>query len=331
MTGSAADRDPSWAALRRESARLLRRARRRAPLVFGLSALATLAAAGVASRRPIRQSATVTLRMTEDVRAPIQLPWTDRALRGFVNEVALSQTQLLRVIDAHHLFRGPGKFDPIAAVEVFRERINVDVVQNHAIALVERDNRPRSAHVQIEYQDANPERALVIARELGQLLVETGLGQQRQQSESAVRAASAEAVAARAALERLRVEAASSTGLFPAQARSFSDIPGMKDAIRLAQGRLDRADEALTNAERRLRGESEQSGLNIELLDTHPAPPPWPAGKRLAVVAATASLLCLPLAMLMVGAWDRRIYAAEDLRHLGVRCLGQLGLTKKEV
>jgi hypothetical protein len=32
---------------------------------------------------------------------------------------------------------------------------------------------------------------------------------------------------------------------------------------------------------------------------------------------------------LMVGAWDRRIYAAEDLGHLGVRCLGHLGLGKE--
>src|SRR5438034_5715575 len=71
-------------------------------------------------------------------------PYTTLFRSGYVNEVALSQTQLLTLIDRHHMFRGkPGKFDPILAVETFRERILVDVVQNHAIALVERDNRPR--------------------------------------------------------------------------------------------------------------------------------------------------------------------------------------------
>jgi hypothetical protein len=83
-------------------------------------------------------------------------------------------------------------------------------------------------------------------------------------------------------------------------------------------------------AEQRLRGESDQESLNVELVDTVPSPAPWPVAKKLAVVAAVASLICFPLAALMVGAWDRRIYAVEDLRHLGVRSLGHLGLTKEE-
>jgi hypothetical protein len=53
-------------------------------------------------------------------------------------------------------------------------------------------------------------------------------------------------------------------------------------------------------------------------------------GKKLAVVAVAAGFICFPLAALMVGAWDRRIYGGEDLRHLGVRCLGHLGLTKED-
>lgn len=331
MRDGAVPPDPSWAALREQSARLLRRARRHVWIVFGLAALATLAALGVAARRPVRQSATVALRMTEDVKAPIRMPWTDRALRGYVNEVVFSHTALLALIDRHRMFRGqPGKFDPILAVELLRERITVEVVQNHAIALLDPDNRPRSAHVAIKFQDSDPARALRVARELGELLVATGRSQQRQQAEAALARATSEAHAARTFLETLRLEAISTPTLAPLQARSSSDIPGMKDALRLAQARSDRAEETLAMAQRRLRGESEQSGLHLELVNTLPAPPPWPVGKKLAVVAASAALLCFPLAALMVGAWDRRIYAADDLRHLGVRCLGHLGLTKEE-
>jgi hypothetical protein len=329
MRASAAPPDPSWAALRVHSGRLFRRARRRVWMVFGVAALATLMALGMAARRPHRQTATVILRMSEDQKAPLRLSWTDRALRGYVNEVALSQTELLALIDRHHMFRGPDKFDPILAVETLRERIDVEVVQNHAIALVARDNRPRSAHVRISYQDGDPARAVVIARELGELVVAIGRRQQRELAEAAMKQAQAEAQAAHAALDRLRIQATSSP-LAPLRARSSRDIPGMGDAFRVAQGRLDRAEESVVQAEQRLRGESDQEALNVELVDTVPSPAPWPVAKKLAVVAAVASLICFPLAALMVGAWDRRIYAVEDLRHLGVRSLGHLGLTKEE-
>jgi hypothetical protein len=318
--------DPSWAALRAHSARLFRRARRHLGKVLGGAALITLMALAVTARRPVRQTATAVLRMTEDIKAPIRMPWTDRALRGYVTEVAFSHTQLLAVIQRHRMFRGDGKFDPIAAVETFRERIEVEVVQNHAIALVERDHRPRSAHVKISYADGDPERALAVARELGELLVATGRRQQRQQVESAVRMAAAEAAGAQAALQRLRLQATSSFALAPYQARSTADIPGLRDALRTAQARVDRAEEVLDTAERHLRGDADQSGLEIDQLETVPAPPPWPVRTRLEVVAATASLLCLPLAALIVGAWDRRLYTAEDLQHLGARCLGHLSL-----
>jgi hypothetical protein len=331
MRGSAVHPDPSWAALREQTGRLFRRARRHIWIVFGVAALATLGALGVAARRPIRQSATVALRMTEDVKAAVRMPWTDRALRGYVNEVAFSHTHLLALIDRNRMFRNnPGKFDPIVAVETLRERITVEVVQNHAIALVEPGNRPRSAHLTITFQDGDPGRAVKVARQLGELVMITSRAQQRIHAEAAVRKASTEVQAARTSLASLRLEAISTPAIAPLQARTPADIPGMRDAIRLAQLRVDRAEEGLGLAERRLRGELEEGGMGVELLDLVPAPPPWPAGKKLAVVAAAAALICFPLAAMMVGAWDRRVYAAEDVRHLGLRCLGQLGLTKEE-
>jgi hypothetical protein len=329
MSGRPATEEPSWAALGRHSGRLFRRARRHVRLVSGLAALATLGVLVVAIRRPVRQRATVALRLTEDAESSA-LPWTDRALRGYVNEVALSQTQLARLIDRHHMFRQAGvKFDPIAAVTTLRERIEVEVSQNHTISLIQRDNRPRSAYVRIKYDDGDPERALVIARELGELMVEAGRGEQRQQAETAVRLATAEARAARQVVADLRREATRTIELAPQQARSTADIPGLRDAVRLAETRLDRAEENVVIAGRRLRNQTFEGGLDIALLETVADPPPWTTSKRLGALAAGASVICVPLTMLLVGAWDRRIYTAEDLRDRGVRCLGHLGLTKE--
>jgi hypothetical protein len=320
--------EPSWGALQAQSGRLFRRARRRPGLVVGAAVLGTLMAAGLIARRPVRQTATVALRMTEDAQAPVRLDWNDRALRGYVNEVAFSQVELLAIINRHHMFRNTPRFDPIVAVDTLRERIEVEVVQNHAIALVERDNRPRSAHVKIKYQDGDPERALAIARELGQLVVATGLRQQREQAGAAARRAEAELGGARAALASLRSQV-SSSALAAYQTRSAVDVPGLRDAIRVAQARVDRAEETLASADRRLRGDEGQGSLDIQLLEAAPAPPPWPTGKRVIATATSALLVCLPLAALFVGAWDRRIYAAEDLHRLGARCVGHLALTKE--
>jgi hypothetical protein len=329
MRPGAVPPDPSWSALRVHTGRLVRRARRRIWVVLGLAALSTLGTLFLAARRPIRQTAIVVLRMTEDVKAPLRLTWTDKAIRGYVSEVALSQTALLGLIDRHRLFRNqPGKFDPIAAVDTLRERIEVEVVQNHAIALVARDNRPRSAHVRINYQDGDPARALVIARELGELVVATGRNQQHALAEAAAKEATAEAEDARRALETLRRQATSSS-LAPYGARSWGDVPGMADAFRLGRARLDRAEESVERAEQRLRGDFDESTLYVELLETVPAPAPWPVTTKLSVVGTAASLLCFPLAALMVGAWDPRIYSVEDLLHLGVRCLGHFGVEEE--
>jgi hypothetical protein len=301
-------------------------------MVFGVAALATLAALALAARRPIRQTATVVLRLTEDSKAPLRMQWTDRTLRGYVSDVALSQTALLALIDRHRMFRrapgSPERIDPILAVDVLRERITVEVVQNHAIALVDRDNRPRSAHVRISYQDSEPRRAVKVTRELGELVVAMGRSQQREQAEAAVRQASAEVQSTRSALEGLQLQV-TAPGMAVFQAHSSADIPGLSQSLQAARGRLDRAYENLARAEQRVRSDWDQSSLEVDLLETVPAPAPWPVGKKLAVVAASASLLCFPLAALMVGAWDRRIYTVEDIRHLGIRCIGRLGLTKE--
>src|SRR6185436_14688742 len=97
-----------------------------------------------------------------------------------------------------------------------------------------------------------------------------------------VRQATAEARAARGALEGLRLEATASS-LAPLQARSSADIPGLAEAFRATQGRVDRAEESLARAEQRLRGEPDDGTLEVQLLETRPAAPPWPVAKKLTV------------------------------------------------
>jgi hypothetical protein len=320
-----ARREPSAAALRAESMRLFRRARRRPFWVLWLGALVTVGAAAMAARKPVRQRATVVLRMTEEARSAGQLSWTDKALRGYVNEVAFSNTALLALIKRHKMFRSQGReFNGADALVQLRERIGVDVAQNHAIALLAPGDRPRSAHVSISYDDGNTERAFAVAMDLGQLVGSTGRGQQRRDAEAALRRASEDEAAARAALDLLRANAASSIRLASRGQSGPSDIPGLTQALRAARSRLDRAESDRVAANLRL--DAPTGALEIELLGYAPSPPPWPRGRKLALVAVVAALLALPMAALLVGAFDRRIYATEDVRRLGIPCLGHVGV-----
>jgi hypothetical protein len=320
-----ARREPSAAAMRAESTRLFRRARRRPMWVLWLGAFVTFGAAAMAARKPVRQRATVVLRMTEEARSQSQLSWTDKALRGYVNEVAFSNTALLNLIKQHKMFRSQAReFNAADALVQLRERIAVDVAQNHAIALLAPGDRPRSAHVRISYDDGNPPRAFAVAMDLGQLVVATGRGQQRRDAEVALKRASEEEAAARAALDQLRAEAASSVRLASRGQSGPSDIPGLTQALRAARSRLDRAEADRVAANLRL--DAPTGALDIELLGYAPSPPPWPRARKLAVVIGLTLLLSLPMAALLVGAFDRRIYAAEDVRRLGIPCLGHVGV-----
>src|SRR5262245_3358706 len=163
--------EPGWTACWAEAVRLARRARRHMPLVGALAILAAVGALGAAARRPLRTRATVVLRLTETGGGGLgRIGGGDRALRGYVTEVAFTSARL-RALAAR---LGTPIGGSAAAVASLRARITVEVVQNHALALIPPAERPRSAHVRISYDDVDPGRARAMARELGNLLAATG-------------------------------------------------------------------------------------------------------------------------------------------------------------
>src|SRR5262245_29603034 len=145
-----------------ETVRLVRRARRRPGAVLALTALAAVVTATMITFRSPPVRATVVLRMTETEPGATGIGWTGRALRGYVTEVALSRRRLRDVIDEQRLTSSAG-FAPATALATLQERITVEVIWNQAIALLPPEDRPRSAHVRISFEDKDPERALAVA------------------------------------------------------------------------------------------------------------------------------------------------------------------------
>ncbi len=253
-----------------------------------LAALGAAVAPGLAAHRS-KPRVTVVLRVTDsDPAGARRTGFAHRALRGHITEVVLSQGRLSEVARRHAL-----------AASDLRRRMTVEVIQNQAISLLPPAGRPRSAHVRIGIQDSDVHRAAAIALDLGRVAAATGHDRRRQEIEAALRRAELTAQEARSGLERALADPAQSSGSNAALAR--------------AQAREDRAFESLVGARLRHGG---VGALEIDLLD----PPALPERRPQAAVAvgALTAVLGLPLAALLVGAFDGRVHDARDAAGLGL-------------
>jgi hypothetical protein len=313
-------RDPDWSDVGAEIERSWRKARRRPWAIAGLTAFFAMAAAGLSARRPVRHQAQITVRLTDpDRREAARAAWTDRALRGYVTEVAFSQSNLLRLMQA---YRGPARARsgfaptggsvrtpvsmPVADIEALRERIEIEVVQNHAIGLMDPADRPRSAHVIIRFSHADRERALSVAKSLAALVASTHADEHQRQLRHAAEQARDTALAARTWVTR-------------------SVAVGLED-VALSGRQVGALEDAWRDAELRASREESGRGMEVEVQDPVIASSPAPLRRRVFVAGTCGALLGTPLAVLLLGALDRRVASHADVRRLGLTCVGQFDL-----
>jgi hypothetical protein len=316
--------EPGWADIGRQASRLARRARRRPALVAACTLAATAAVVTVVARRPMRPRVAVVLRMTETQPGVTRLGWTDRALRGYVTEVAFSQARLRELIRRRHLFRSAIAQEGMdGAVALLRDRITVEVVQNHVIALIPPRDRPHSAHVRIAFEDADPVRGLEVAKDLGRLVESTGEAQRRADLAATLHRWQAGAERSRAEIRELRTQAAVLAVAAPNDAAAAARLQSLREALRIAEARLDREEQSRIAARLALHAEVASGALEIELLPPPPPPPEPRRAVRCAAAGAAGLAFALPITVLLIGAFDRRVYLPEDLRDLGLRYLGR--------
>jgi hypothetical protein len=70
--------------------------------------------------------------------------------------------------------------------------------------------------------------------------------------------------------------------------------------------------------------EKQQSGLAFDLVDWRADEYPRPPEVLMGITALVSFLFALPLLVLVVGAFGRRVYAADDVRRLGIGTLGMV-------
>jgi hypothetical protein len=313
-----------------ETLHLLRRACRRPLLTLALALLAASLLFALQLRRPPAFSARAELLLRENSLLTDRSRVSRADLRSFVENVALTSSSLMEVMDRHGLFPAETARSPVLALAEMRKSIEVDVAQDYfAEARLER-TPSRSARIAITFRADEPELAMVVVRDLGLLVTRAELGRHAERARQRARFAGAAAIEA-------RVEAASTQAEMVAMEIASRAAPAKISAtqqvrvvfLRAWLTQLERRRGKLEQEQARLdlaaAAEETQAGTRVHLASLQSeSEEPQNNGMWLQRKAAIAGAAGLALAMLLVGAFDPRLYDADDVRRAGGLSLGYL-------
>jgi hypothetical protein len=317
MTGEAwiADEERLGAIVRRVYARALRR-----PLVPVLVALAA-AGAAVALRavKPPVYEASVHFRLDEgavgDARYAAPPP---RSIQDYIAALALTRENVTTLLRTHHVSEGRLQRDPLGVIEDFRENVEVTVTRNYFVMPREPEDEPRTAYVTVTLQGNDPEKTRAIMHDIGQIILDA------QRDERVDRLAEARDVF-EGELERARARTRSLQGqLEQVRRRASAGGSGAAEAGARIHALEAEALDAIENElaiERRTAGiaynreaEDRQLSMSLNLFDEGLRTVSAPVGAAtLAGRGLLVFVLALALAAAATGAFDDRVYGADDL------------------
>ena len=289
---------------------LWRLALRRPWLTVSLSLLLTLAVGlGVAFGRRYYAPGFV-LRVVETKAPRAGSPPMKRQLAEYVRQAVFTSQPLLALMRRHGLYPSLLRKNERAALESFREDIQLEVYQNYFVEDRRAGSAPRSARLSVSYRDRDPARALAVTRDLGALIVSREQAARRDQAEiAASRAAQARNLLVSAYTRR-------SADVVTKQAE-LQGTPGASPELQVELvsllGSLGSLERQLEKAERRastleLNAAFEQQGIGLSFQVVDDGSLPGRAARIRAAFLAGAVTFCvgLPLIALGVGAFAPR-------------------------
>jgi hypothetical protein len=231
---------------------------------------------------------------------------------------------VLRGIYDRYLRDQDRKRDPARAVELLREQLDVQVVRNRIVAQMEGKTGPRSAHVLLKFAAPTTQKAVGVLNGLVEPIIRTSAQRRHGEAAQEIRRANLALAEAQKLLADLNQQAIENAGTPVRGARTSPvRLTALNEAIAEAQRRVERFAGAKDAAERRERAEKARPGINFYIAEQG-VREPWPKGWVVAGVTLVVFLLALPLAGLVIGAFDPFIGSVEDVRRLGVPALGRL-------
>jgi hypothetical protein len=248
------------------------------------------------------------LRVVETGRDPKDLPRPRRQLAEYVKTGVFTSEPLLGLVRRYGLYPSLLRKSPRAALDTFREDIDIDVYRNYFVEERSANSAPRSARVSISYRNSNPDVAVAVTRDLGALIVEHERAMRREQSARAAGAAKREVDARRELLEARRFDVAAKRaelerngGRDPKLEVEFTDLAASTTALALRQDIAERREaELAVGAALEARG----LGLSFEVVNDASLPTRSARADMELVLGGASLVFGLPLMIVGVGAFS---------------------------
>lgn len=327
-------KEPGASVCASEIARLLRRSSRRPALTLAFALLMASALLAWQLRRPPRLAVRAELLVRENALSSERQSLSRADLRSFVENAAFTSGHLQRVIDRHGLYRQALTRSPVLALQQMRKDIEVEVMQDTFAEYRLENSARRSARIVITFYGDDPVQAMSVAHDLGQLVVDAELSLHADRAKRKARLA-------RAAAERVREDLKETTDELTVLEAHLSlgsreDVPAdqlrrmlLQARVVQLQARRSEAEQQETLFELAAESEAKQAGTRVHVaaLQTDVGAEHDEARwlKRRVIASGLAGTV---LALLLVGAFNPRLYDGDDVKRAGGDSLGTLpGLT----
>lgn len=322
------DREIDFGGMAEEVKRLLSRAKRRWFLVL----LVTSALAGLLVVRELRKQrfyeSTIVLTATEGEQSEDAVAHTTIRLQDHVYHAVFTDKVLTELMVKYEFRPDLQKSNPRFALEQFRDLIDVEIYKNEFTLPRFPESPPRSARIGISARYPDPDIALALTRDLGDLVIQRDADIRRERFEAHLRVANDMVSLTSQEVDRLVSEveyALAAEETIPDRRGEFKvKADSAARALVAAQARLTEAEGTKQKLQRSKNADSQSLELSYDRAD-------WGAPERrenrtwlLIRTILFGFFGLLPIVALTVGAFDPRVYDENDVSRLGLKSLGRV-------
>jgi hypothetical protein len=328
------DKEPRLASvLIAELWRLKRRAQARWPLVLAIGIALSAAVVWKAASKPAQYRARVVLAITEGANVSGRDATPLHELRDYIGNILLTNAEILKLIEKHGLMRTQRRtMGDDFAIASFRDNLGIGVWRNYFQYSYSYDEQ-RTARVATVFTATDREFAYEMARALANITIQRE-GERRVQaadellvqSRGVLDAVRARLVAARSAQHDVVVELAEAEARGDAGAAAIARMRASELTLDLT-----RAEEQFFTVEATTTNEALQAAvtaagmaIDIQVVDERKPPKIERSSVVLFGTALVALCIFLPLAGVLIGAFDTRVHDLDDVERLDLTPLGHL-------
>lgn len=280
--------------------------------------------------KPSTYTGTVVLRVTEGSFNSYSESDQPTTLATEIEQISLSRTAILEVMEEHDLDPVMRALDPSFAANSMRDDLHVMTVQNYFSKQRGDEDPIRSARISITYEHTDPVTAVLVARALSRRVIQQQMTSQERMAGLAVESASGVVAQLSRAISRAREQHVATR----MNAMSLGDRAASEEFVKAATLRAEIAqlEAAFKSAQAAQAGLGlkrafalESMAMRFEIVDEgKPQRVVLTHYQRVVLTGVIGFFVALGVAILVVGSFDPRVYGVRTLKRLDLRLVGHI-------